>query len=307
MHGGPCISTASPAANGRLPVAVLRKATPTHIWQAIEDLLRGTDEPPAIRLVNAILLEAVRLGASDVHIQPRTKSVVVRFRIDGVLHDKIQIPHSLHQTLVSRLKIMAELDIAEKRLPQDGRISLRLGSRAVDVRVSTLPSAHGERAVLRLLDKTDSRFTLEGLGMDGDVLQRMPAESLAAAIEIKACPTNIPAQKGLVLEDLFALLALCETHDIQAHFVLLDKAQGLYGRTHDGQHSHLVWDAVHTQTFVIKHKGRKLREFPSFQSAGLVVERGHQAPCDTPFVTCWFLAPGQDGRWHADSRRIRRI
>ena len=154
---------------------------------------------------------------------------------------------------------------------------------------------------------SDSPVLVHTTHGDGDVLQRMPAESLAAAIEIKACPTNIPAQKGLVLEDLFALLSLCETHGIQAHFVLLDKAQGLYGRTHDGQHSHLVWDAVHTQTFVIKHKGRKLREFPSFQSAGLVVERGHQAPCDTPFVTCWFLAPGQDGRWHADSRRIRRM
>jgi general secretion pathway protein E len=94
----------------------------------------------------------------------------VRFRVDGTLREVVQPNRALHAALISRLKIMAELDIAEKRLPQDGRISLRIGARAIDVRVSTLPSAHGERAVLRLLDKTESKFTLEGLGMSGEVL-----------------------------------------------------------------------------------------------------------------------------------------
>jgi general secretion pathway protein E len=94
----------------------------------------------------------------------------VRFRVDGTLREVVQPNRALHAALISRLKIMAELDIAEKRLPQDGRISLRIGARAIDVRVSTLPSAHGERAVLRLLDKSESKFTLEGLGMSGDVL-----------------------------------------------------------------------------------------------------------------------------------------
>jgi general secretion pathway protein E len=95
----------------------------------------------------------------------------VRFRVDGTLREVVQPNKALHAALISRLKIMAELDIAEKRLPQDGRISLRIGGRAVDVRVSTLPSAHGERAVLRLLDKGEAKFSLESLGMSGDVLQ----------------------------------------------------------------------------------------------------------------------------------------
>ena len=100
----------------------------------------------------------------------------MRFRVDGTLREVVQPNRALHAALISRLKIMAELDIAEKRLPQDGRISLRIGGRAVDVRVSTLPSAHGERAVLRLLDKGESRSSrLESLGMSGDVLRASTA------------------------------------------------------------------------------------------------------------------------------------
>jgi type II secretory ATPase GspE/PulE/Tfp pilus assembly ATPase PilB-like protein/DNA-binding NarL/FixJ family response regulator len=132
---------------------------------SIEELLRGTDEPPAIRLVNAIILEAIRLGASDIHIQPRTKSVVVRFRIDGVLHDKIQIPHSLHQSLVSRLKIMAELDIAERRRPQDGRLTVKTPLRVIDLRLSSLPTINGEKIVMRLLDRNAAVHRLEDLGL----------------------------------------------------------------------------------------------------------------------------------------------
>jgi general secretion pathway protein E len=123
-------------------------------------------------MLNALLTQAAKDGASDIHIEPYERSSSVRFRVDGTLREVVQPNKALHAALISRLKIMAELDIAEKRLPQDGRISLRIGGRAIDVRVSTLPNAHGERAVLRLLDKTESRFTLEGLGMDGDVLAR---------------------------------------------------------------------------------------------------------------------------------------
>ncbi|HLL17759.1 MAG TPA: type II secretion system ATPase GspE, partial [Rubrivivax sp.] len=138
---------------------------------AVEDLLEAADDAPIIRMLNALLTQAAKDGASDIHIEPYERHSSVRFRVDGTLREVVQPNRALHAALISRLKIMAELDIAEKRLPQDGRISLRIGGRAIDVRVSTLPSSHGERAVLRLLDKTESRFTLEGLGMDGDVLR----------------------------------------------------------------------------------------------------------------------------------------
>jgi general secretion pathway protein E len=137
---------------------------------AVEDLLEAADDAPIIRMLNALLTQAAKDGASDIHIEPYERSSSVRFRVDGTLREVVQPNKALHAALISRLKIMAELDISEKRLPQDGRISLRIGGRAIDVRVSTLPSSHGERAVLRLLDKTESRFTLEGLGMDGEVL-----------------------------------------------------------------------------------------------------------------------------------------
>lgn len=137
---------------------------------AVEDLLEAANDAPIIRMLNALLTQAAKDGASDIHIEPYERASSVRFRVDGTLREVVQPNRALHAALISRLKIMAELDIAEKRLPQDGRISLRIGGRAIDVRVSTLPSAHGERAVLRLLDKTESKFTLEGLGMDGAVL-----------------------------------------------------------------------------------------------------------------------------------------
>ena len=140
---------------------------------AVEDLLEASDDAPIIRMLNALLTQAARDGASDIHIEPYERHSSVRFRVDGTLREVVQPNRALHAALISRLKIMAELDIAEKRLPQDGRISLRLGSRAVDVRVSTLPSAHGERAVLRLLDKSEARLTLEAVGMQGRVLQQV--------------------------------------------------------------------------------------------------------------------------------------
>jgi len=139
---------------------------------AVEDLLEAADDAPIIRLLNALLTQAVRDGASDIHIEPYERHSSVRFRVDGTLREVVQPNRALHAALISRLKIMAELDISEKRLPQDGRISLRIGTRAVDVRVSTIPSAHGERAVLRLLDKTGAKLSLEAVGMEGQTLRR---------------------------------------------------------------------------------------------------------------------------------------
>lgn len=139
---------------------------------AVEDLLETADDAPIIRMLNALLTQAARDGASDIHIEPYERNSLVRFRVDGTLREVVQAHRALHAALISRLKIMADLDISEKRLPQDGRISLRIGTRAVDVRVSTLPSAHGERAVLRLLDKSQDQRSLEAVGMQGDVLRR---------------------------------------------------------------------------------------------------------------------------------------
>jgi general secretion pathway protein E len=117
----------------------------------------------------------VRERASDLHFEPYDERAVVRFRIDGVLSDVLEPPRALHAAIVSRLKIMANLDIAEKRVPQDGRIALKLGDRSVDVRVSTLPTGPGERVVLRLLDKQEARLDLALLGMAPDTLARVDA------------------------------------------------------------------------------------------------------------------------------------
>jgi len=129
------------------------------------DLLESDDEAPIIRLINALLTEAVKKHASDIHIEPYENRLAIRFRIDGVLDEVLQSRRAVAPLVVSRIKVMAKLDIAEKRLPQDGRISLRIAGRAVDVRVSTIPSGHGERVVLRLLDKQAGRLDLVGLGM----------------------------------------------------------------------------------------------------------------------------------------------
>ena len=134
--------------------------------QEPSDLLESDDDAPIIRFINAVLTEAVKENASDVHIEPYENRLGVRFRVDGVLHEVLETRRALAPLIVSRIKVMSKLDIAEKRLPQDGRISLRIAGRAVDVRVSTLPSGHGERVVLRLLDKQAGRLDLASLGMD---------------------------------------------------------------------------------------------------------------------------------------------
>lgn len=139
----------------------------------VEDLLENQDDAPVIRMINALFTQAVRDDVSDIHIEPFEACSVVRYRVDGSLREIVNPRRALHNALVSRIKVMASLDIAEKRLPQDGRISLRVGGRPIDVRVSTLPTGHGERVVLRLLHKEAGRLQLERLGMSTDVCQRL--------------------------------------------------------------------------------------------------------------------------------------
>jgi general secretion pathway protein E len=137
------------------------------------DLLESDDGAPIIRLINAMLSEAIKEGASDVHIETFERYLSIRFRIDGVLREILQPQRRLAALLVSRIKVMARLDIAEKRIPQDGRIALRIGGRAIDVRVSTLPANHGERVVLRLLDKHSVPLDLAALGMAPALCQQV--------------------------------------------------------------------------------------------------------------------------------------
>ena len=131
----------------------------------IFDLLETQDDAPIIRMINALLTQAIRDDVSDIHIEPYATRSVVRFRVDGLLRDMLEPPRNVHAALVSRIKVMSQLDIAEKRLPQDGRISLKIAGRPVDIRVSTLPTGQGERVVLRLLDKAQGRLDLSQLGM----------------------------------------------------------------------------------------------------------------------------------------------
>ena len=140
----------------------------TQVAQELEpsDLLESDDDAPIIRFINAVLTEAIKESASDVHIETYENRLGIRFRIDGVMREVLQTRRALAPLVVSRIKVMSRLDIAEKRLPQDGRISLKIAGRAVDVRVSTIPSGYGERVVLRLLDKQAGRLDLESLGMD---------------------------------------------------------------------------------------------------------------------------------------------
>ncbi len=129
------------------------------------------DEAPIIRLVNAILNQALKERASDIHIEPFERHIAVRFRVDGVLHEKLQPPKRFHSSISSRLKVMAGLDIAEKRIPQDGRIKIKVSGKEIDIRLSTLPTSFGERIVMRLLDKTAVLKDLSTIGMAGDVLR----------------------------------------------------------------------------------------------------------------------------------------
>ncbi|MEL7200722.1 MAG: type II secretion system ATPase GspE [Pseudomonadota bacterium] len=136
------------------------------------DLLDTQDDAPVIRLINALIAEAVKVKASDIHVEPYENSLSVRLRIDGVLREVLSLPARMTPVFTSRLKVMARLDIAEKRVPQDGRISLALGGKTVDVRVSTLPARFGERVVMRILDKEEAKLDLDALGMPRGTLDR---------------------------------------------------------------------------------------------------------------------------------------
>lgn len=142
---------------------------------AIDDLVSLANEAPVVKLVNLLLIEALQARASDVHLESYRDGLRVRYRVDGVLQDAPSPSVGLAEAVISRLKIMAELDIAERRLPQDGRIRLKLQDRAVDVRVSTLPALHGESVVLRLLDKERGRIRLDDLGMSPETARRFRA------------------------------------------------------------------------------------------------------------------------------------
>ncbi|MDY6925209.1 MAG: type II secretion system ATPase GspE [Pseudomonadota bacterium] len=142
---------------------------------AAADLLDTADDAPVIRLINGIIAEAVRAGASDIHLEPFESALTVRMRVDGVLREALSLSPRITPLLVSRIKVMARLDIAEKRVPQDGRIPLTLGGKTLDVRVSTLPSRAGERVVLRILDKDQADLKLDQLGMTGETLDAFRA------------------------------------------------------------------------------------------------------------------------------------
>ncbi len=129
------------------------------------DLLLAHDDSPAVSLVNSVLIKASAVGASDIHFEPYEDEAVVRLRMDGLLHDILKIPSSSYQNVVSRIKVMSNLNVAEKRIPQDGRIRVRIGKKDLDIRVSVVPTVFGERVVLRLLDKSGSLLTLEQLGL----------------------------------------------------------------------------------------------------------------------------------------------
>lgn len=138
-----------------------------------DDLLDQEDEAPIIRLINSLMAQALRIGASDIHFETYEQTVQVRFRVDGVLRDIESLQSQLSPQIVSRIKVMSKLDIAEKRVPQDGRTSIRIGGREIDIRVSVLPTANGERVVLRLLEKSAQRLHLTGLGMNAEILSQV--------------------------------------------------------------------------------------------------------------------------------------
>src|SRR3989338_571714 len=141
--------------------------------EEVQDLLDAADEAPIIRLVNSLMFRAVKQKASDIHVEPFDKALIVRFRIDGVLYDIMHPPKKAYAAICSRLKIMANLNIAEKRLPQDGRIRIKIAGKDIDIRVSTVPTAHGESIVMRLLDKASVVLDMEKLGLTGKVLVQM--------------------------------------------------------------------------------------------------------------------------------------
>src|SRR5207248_717997 len=138
----------------------------------LADLQKMAGETAVVQMVNLVFAQAVRDGASDIHIEPYEREVKVRYRIDGMLHDMMRPPKRMQAAIVSRLKILGEMNIAERRLPQDGRIKLTIAGRQIDVRVSIVPTVYGERAVMRILDKTTAVVGLTELGMQADTFEK---------------------------------------------------------------------------------------------------------------------------------------
>jgi len=156
-----------------------------------EDLLDIGNKAPVIKLVRSVLYEAFRKRASDIHLQPYEEDLRIRFRIDGVLYDQFSLPRTLQESVISRVKVIGNMDIAEKRVPQDGRTSMRLGKREIDLRISSVPTAYGERIVLRLLDKGLRLLSLEDLGMlEEDLNQVKEAIKMAHGIIFVTGPTG---------------------------------------------------------------------------------------------------------------------
>jgi general secretion pathway protein E len=145
----------------------------TALREEPRDLLEAADEAPIIKLVNSLLFEAATKRASDIHVEPFERDLLIRYRIDGILYNVLTPPKRLQASIISRIKIMAGLNIAEKRLPQDGRISIKIAGRDVDIRVSAIPTAHGERLVLRLLDKGTLLLQLTEIGLDAERLKTL--------------------------------------------------------------------------------------------------------------------------------------
>lgn len=143
------------------------------IDQNIQELIDSTGVPPIIRIVNFVVSEAIRYRASDIHIEPKTKYTVIRYRVDGMLQSKIKIPSEIHVAVISRIKILGKLDIAERRKPQDGRITVKIGMRIVDIRVSTIPTINGEKVVMRVLDKNAAIKRISDLGVVGENLDKI--------------------------------------------------------------------------------------------------------------------------------------
>ena len=143
-----------------------------YVEESVTDIRDATEEAPVVKLVNSVIAQSVDDAASDIHFEPQAKELVVRFRIDGVLHEIMSIPRRMQAGVLSRLKIMAELDIAERRVPQDGRIGLMVGGKPIDMRVATLPTVYGEKVVMRLLDKSNVMLDLEELGFAEKALKR---------------------------------------------------------------------------------------------------------------------------------------
>mgnify|MGYP003709455035 CR=1 FL=1 len=169
------------------------------------DLLDGQDDAPVIRLINGLIHEAIKRRASDIHIDPFENHLSIRYRIDGDLVEVLTPPRKLAAPILSRIKVMARLDIAEKRLPQDGRISLSVGGRSIDVRVATLPPRYGERVVLRLLDTKNALVGLPELGMDADTLERF-SDALAQPNGVILVTGPVGSGKTTTLKTIVGLL-----------------------------------------------------------------------------------------------------